>query len=56
MLGLVDNRAEITTEPECNGYIAAAWCPLCGDCTCERENSLDRRDCPLHGVDSLHAE
>jgi hypothetical protein len=38
----------------CTG-ISAAWCPHCGDCTCDRESGrLDDRDCPLHSVASPH--
>ncbi len=46
----------VTTQPECNGLLAAAWCPLCGDCTCERDEALDKPDCPLHGRESAHAD
>lgn len=27
---------------------SAAWCPIHGDCTCDREVSMDDKDCPLH--------
>ena len=43
---------------ECTGA-AAQWCPNCGTCTCHR-NECGRREyratCPLHGVESRHAE
>ena len=43
----------------CTGH-SAFWCPICGDCTCERahdgECCFDGKDCPLHGVTPKHAE
>lgn len=36
--------------------LSASWCPIHGDCTCDREEGLDDRNCPLHSVDSEHAE
>jgi hypothetical protein len=44
----------------CSG-VSASWCPNCGDCTCpqeERSGFINRShpDCPLHGVNSKHAE
>ena len=40
--------------------LAAIWCPVCGDCACERspggEPYLDAEACPLHSVHSAHAE
>lgn len=43
----------------CTGH-SAFWCPVCGDCTCDRahdgECCFDGKDCPLHGVTSKHAE
>lgn len=46
--------------------VAASWCPLCGTCTCPREDNPrstrhgERLECgeacPLHGVDSTHEE
>ena len=39
----------------CTG-VSAAWCPNCGDCICDREESMDHTDCPLHAADSPHAE
>ncbi len=35
--------------------LSAAWCPVHGGCVCDRENSLDDQDCPLHSVQSIHA-
>ena len=44
---------------ECAG-IAAQWCPNCGTCNCpldhNGERTRDRATCPLHGVESRHAE
>lgn len=44
---------------ECTG-IAAQWCPNCGTCNCpldhNGERTRDRATCPLHGVESRHAE
>lgn len=45
---------------ECTG-MAASWCPIHGDCTCEiDEDTLERTTvapgCPLHGDDSRHNE
>lgn len=31
----------------CTG-IAASWCPICGDCCCDREKGLNDPACPLH--------
>ncbi len=46
---------------ECTG-ITASWCPVHGDCTCERDEfgvALDgawqHGRCPLHGEQSSHA-
>jgi hypothetical protein len=39
----------------CTG-LTAAWCPIHGDCVCDRENSMDADDCPLHNDLSHHAE
>jgi hypothetical protein len=40
--------------------VAAIWCPVCGDCKCPRndvgERTLEDARCPLHAVDSSHAE
>ena len=36
--------------------LSASWCPIHGDCTCDREESLDRWDCPLHSPDATHPE
>lgn len=45
--------------PSCTG-LTAAWCPVCGDCTCallpSGEPCLDSEHCPLHSVHSKHAE
>lgn len=40
----------------CTG-IAAAWCPIHGDCTCpEPEEARNEWDCPLHGPRSTHPD
>lgn len=43
----------------CTG-LTAAWCPNCGDCTCEKlpsgEPCLDDGRCALHAPKSPHAE
>jgi len=43
---------------ECTG-ISAIWCGNCGDCSCpsneEGERSMNRIDCPLHGLHSKHS-
>ena len=39
----------------CTG-LTAAWCPIHGDCVCDREQSMDHPDCPLHAPESPHAE
>ena len=42
----------------CTG-IAAAWCPIHGDCTCPDRvdwGELWFDECPLHGSGSLHAD
>lgn len=40
--------------------VSAYWCPVHGDCTCERlpdgDCAFDGRDCPLHSGASSHAE
>lgn len=42
----------------CTG-LAATWCPLHGDCWCERREDGEVRfsglGCPLHSIDSPHA-
>lgn len=49
---------------ECTG-ISASWCPVCGDCTCPRDEDggcmqdgfdvVEDSECPLHGMQSTHA-
>ena len=45
--------------PSCTG-LTAVWCPVCGDCTCDRlqgaEPCLDSEYCPLHSAHSPHAD
>lgn len=60
-------EVESVAEQECTG-VAAGWCPVHGDCTCPRdedgalETTSDGYEvvhddaCPLHGIDSKHAE
>lgn len=50
----------VNRRGKCTG-IAATWCPRCGDCTCDLdpltgERTLDDHFCPLHGLESKHAE
>ncbi len=43
---------------DCTG-VAARWCPIHGDCVCDREDpSIDYNDpeCPLHSPTSAHAK
>lgn len=42
---------------KCTG-VSAAWCPIHGDCICVREGTagLDDPNCPLHSLESTHAE
>lgn len=40
-------------EQGCTG-LSAAWCPIHGDCICDRENGLDHEECPLHNRGSQH--
>ena len=50
------NCRPILGAPECTG-ILAQWCPIHGDCKCDRENDiLNSPDCPLHCNESTHAE
>ena len=43
----------------CTG-ITASWCPVCGDCKCERPSDfagdMDQPNCPLHALNSTHGE
>ena len=41
--------------PACTG-IAAAWCPVHGDCTCPDQVAIGDPRCPLHAPSSGHAE
>lgn len=52
LLRLADQRE----AGECTG-LAAAWCPLHGDCRCpDRSSAMDDPGCPLHAPDSTHAD
>lgn len=43
-------------EPGCTP-VSASWCPVHGDCICDRENDmLNNPECPLHSRESTHAE
>lgn len=48
-----------TEKVECTG-VSASWCPVCGDCTCPRMSTGERKkessQCPLHGEKSTHAD
>jgi len=45
--------------PECTGT-TAVWCPICGDCSCKRDESgefpegQEDDSCPLHSKESAH--
>lgn len=42
--------------PDCTA-MTAAWCPVHGNCTCDRgSDHWDAFDCPLHNQLSTHAE
>jgi len=49
----------MVTHPICTS-VSAFWCPVCGDCTCERTHygdcCFDDQKCPLHGSGSRHAQ
>lgn len=53
--------ATAATAAACTG-LTATWCPVHGDCRCERadgdpyEGPSDDGACPLHAHDSPHAE
>lgn len=47
---------QLADAPECTG-LTAAWCPVHGNCTCDRESdSWNEFDCPLHNQASTHPE
>lgn len=53
-------RYRITADPAaflCTG-VSAAWCPIHGQCICDRDEGNDDEDpaCPLHGTFSKHAD
>lgn len=52
-------RKALELAEKCTG-VAASWCPIHGDCGCERwddgERKEDSADCQLHGPESDHAE
>lgn len=50
---MVKTKKDVPPE-QCTG-LGASWCPIHGDCSCDREESMDSWDCPLHGLDSTHA-
>lgn len=47
------------TKPSCTG-LAASWCSIHGDCSCERQDTGERVEesehCPLHGSSSEHGD
>ena len=47
------NCRQLLGESECTG-VSSAWCPVHGDCTCDREIGLDSEECPLHSRFSTH--
>jgi hypothetical protein len=58
-------RADMLESRRCTG-LAAAWCPVHGDCTCfigengeqieDDRDGLNSEDCPLHSIRSSHGE
>ena len=47
--------ADRIESASCTG-LAAAWCPIHGDCTCpDRSEAMDSPTCPLHSPESSHA-
>lgn len=54
-------EADRLESTHCTG-VAAAWCPIHGDCLCPRDDDGEARDglhddaCPLHSRTSSHAE
>lgn len=49
------NCRPLLQAPACTG-VSASWCPVHGDCVCDRENDeLNNIDCPLHSRQSSHA-
>jgi len=48
------NCRRLLGEPECTG-VSASWCPVHGDCACDREIGMDSEECPLHSRSSTHA-
>lgn len=56
--GTVEDVEIASAQPECTGW-AASWCPVHGDCGCERTSDGERIDdestsCPLHADDAAH--
>lgn len=56
----VNLTIEVPGGDRCSG-LAATWCQIHGDCSCERDEDDGNikfsalRGCPLHGMDSKHA-
>lgn len=49
------NCRSILSMPSCTG-VSASWCPIHGDCVCDRENDeMNSEECPLHSRNSSHA-
>jgi hypothetical protein len=52
-------RPEWVKKAVCTG-VSASWCPVCGDCGCERDLDGEWGDpnpeCPLHGDGSTHGD
>jgi hypothetical protein len=49
------NCRKLLENFQCTG-LKASWCPVCGDCRCDKEaGEKDNIDCPLHSWLSVHA-
>lgn len=49
------NCRQFLDLPTCTG-ISASWCPIHGDCVCDREvGDTNNEECPLHCRSSSHA-
>lgn len=52
-----DELRELADRKEAEGCsgLAASWCPVHGYCSCPEEHQFEWPSCPLHGVESSHA-
>lgn len=49
-------RLDIPTGEKHCTELSAAWCHIHGDCKCDREDSMNDPDCPLHCDSSTHGD